>query len=164
MIDFNRIGNWQKRQIYEIAKTELSLQDLPMNLDELTELKDSSAFKIKQTRLAPYKIDVIADNLLEGIVILMDSDLIVIERTGYVLLDFLSDVGGLLEILIRSLTVVLSILNYDYVTDYIVSKLYIPKSDKENIKFEFEETNRLLHYAVSKFLPQKLVCCRKSPK
>lgn len=127
MLDFNKIGNWQKRQMYEVSKTELSLQDLPLNLDELTELNDPRVFKIRQTKITPYVVDVISDNLLEGIVVQMDSNLTVIERSGYVLLDFLSDVGGLLEILIRGLTVILSVWNFNYLNDYLVSKLFVPK-------------------------------------
>ena len=34
-------------------------------------------------------------NLIQGVRIQMDRDLIVVERTGYTILDILSDVGGL---------------------------------------------------------------------
>lgn len=37
----------QQEMVFEVQRTELQLQDLPINLDDLTELTDSSVFKVK---------------------------------------------------------------------------------------------------------------------
>ena len=42
------LGNWQSYQLLSVSKTELSLQDLAIDLDELTELQDSSVFRLKE--------------------------------------------------------------------------------------------------------------------
>lgn len=42
------IGDWQISYDFEVQKTELSLQDLPVNFDQITELKDSKSFKLGQ--------------------------------------------------------------------------------------------------------------------
>ena len=69
------LGSWQYRTEYSVSKTELSLQDLAVNLDEITELQDSSVFKLQPGKLVPEKSD---ENLVYGIYILMDFDLTVI--------------------------------------------------------------------------------------
>ena len=86
------MGSWQHRYRFDIQKTELSLQDLSIDMDELTELKDSSVFTVRQADLMPYGFD---DEVIQGIQIMMDLDLLVIQRSGYTVLDILSDVGGL---------------------------------------------------------------------
>ena len=43
------LGQWQTRQVFEVSKAELELQDLAMNMDEITELQDSSVFGLKPT-------------------------------------------------------------------------------------------------------------------
>ena len=42
------LGDWKNRKIFEVSQTELSLQDLAINLDEVTELQDSSLFQLKE--------------------------------------------------------------------------------------------------------------------
>ena len=42
------LANWQNRKIFEISQTELALQDLAINMDEVTELQDSSLFQLKE--------------------------------------------------------------------------------------------------------------------
>ena len=42
------LANWQNRKIFEISQTELALQDLAFNFDEVTELRDSSLFQLKE--------------------------------------------------------------------------------------------------------------------
>ena len=44
--DIIALGHWQNKIRYEISKAELSSQDLAINLDELTELQDSSIFNL----------------------------------------------------------------------------------------------------------------------
>ena len=42
------LGDWQSRQFFEISRTQLALQDLVFNLDEVTELEDSSVFRLSK--------------------------------------------------------------------------------------------------------------------
>ena len=91
-IDVVYMGSWQHRFQFYVQKTELSLQDLSIDLDELTELSDSSLFTVRPARLMPYGFD---DQVIQGIQIMMDLDLRVIQRSGYTVLDIMSDVGGL---------------------------------------------------------------------
>ena len=48
-------GDWQSRTMFEISKTELGLQDLAVNLDELTGLDDDTVFRLKQNDRIPFK-------------------------------------------------------------------------------------------------------------
>ena len=48
----------------------------------------------------------------------------VIERNGYTLLDMLSDIGGILGILKSLFSLILGVINYDFLNDTLVSKLY----------------------------------------
>ena len=63
------LGLWQTRQIFEVSKTELVLQDLAINLDDITGLEDSSTFRLQQGNLIPF---VNEQDLLVGVRILMD--------------------------------------------------------------------------------------------
>ena len=45
------------RKIFEVSQTELSLQDLAFNLDEVTELKDSSVFRLRELETVPSQFD-----------------------------------------------------------------------------------------------------------
>ena len=44
------LGDWQTRTDYKVVQTELALQDLAFNLDEITELQDSSVFTLQRGR------------------------------------------------------------------------------------------------------------------
>ena len=54
----------------------------------------------------------------------MSLDLTLIERTGYTLLDILSDVGGLMGILFSGITLLLEIINYNHLNYFLISKLF----------------------------------------
>lgn len=41
--------------VYHVKRTELILQDLHVNFDELTELQDSSVFKLEKTFVRPFE-------------------------------------------------------------------------------------------------------------
>lgn len=101
------IGNWQSRLSYLILKTELEVQDLPVNLDEITLLKDSSVFRIAEQKFMPSFIE---PNLVQGVEFSMSKDSFVITRTGYTVLDILSDVGGLQGILLTVMPIFLNML------------------------------------------------------
>ena len=65
----------------------------------------------------------------------MDMDLAVIERTGYTILDILSDIGGLQGILISGISFFLGILNHNYLDNYLVTKLYSDEKSKDFTTF-----------------------------
>ena len=54
----------------------------------------------------------------------MSLDQTLIERSGYTVLDLLSDVGGLQGILIYAISLLLSILNHNHLENYMASKLF----------------------------------------
>lgn len=47
-IDWHNVGNWGTRVQYLVTKTEVFLQDIMVNLDELTELEDATVFEVTQ--------------------------------------------------------------------------------------------------------------------
>ena len=55
------------------------------------------------------------------------------ERTIITLLDVLSDIGGLVEVMFVASSLVLSVLNYKHMTSYMASQLFrfAPKGDTE---------------------------------
>lgn len=105
--------------------TELVLQDLPWNLDELTELRDTSIFRLEKLSPTPAFLD---KNLLQGIQIELSPNLVLIERTGYTLFDFLSDVGGLQGILFSAFNAMIGVLNYGHFEVYVLSSLFKPST------------------------------------
>ena len=60
----------------------------------------------------------------------MSLDLTVVERTGYTVLDILADVGGLQGFLVSGIAGLLSVLNHNYLDNYLVSRLFTYKSAK----------------------------------
>ena len=54
----------------------------------------------------------------------MSLDRRVVERTGYTVLELLSDIGGVQAILISALSLLLNIWNYNYLQDYMASNLF----------------------------------------
>ena len=91
------------------------------NLDEVTELNDSSIFRLERDKIW---LGYSEKDLLLGFSIQMNLDQILIGRTGYTILDVLSDVGGLQGILISGISVFLSIVNRNVLDSYLVSKLF----------------------------------------
>ena len=75
-----------------MTQSELELQDLIINANDVTLLNDSSVFNLEKKPTIPYLEE---STLLQGIQIDMDPDLTIIERNGYTVLDILSDVGGI---------------------------------------------------------------------
>ena len=47
----------QEGIVFDIVRTRVELQDLFVNLDEITELEDTSVFQIKYTINRPYEAD-----------------------------------------------------------------------------------------------------------
>ena len=72
--------------------TEVSLQDMVVNLDDLTRISNDNIFEIEkiQTRTYEKDYDVQMDVTVE-----MNLSVNNVERAGYNFLDLLSDIGGI---------------------------------------------------------------------
>ena len=86
----------------------------------------------------------------------MSMDQTLIERSGYTVLDVLSDMGGLQGILVSGMSLILSILNHKFLDNYLISKLF----QFEEIALKVSQTESIKEFCLEKCLPRKLVCCR----
>ena len=77
---------------FQVRRTELNLQDLAINLDEVTLLQNSQVFTLKNVGTDPFEAD---ESLVAMISIHGYDNLQVIERSNYTVLDLLGDIGGL---------------------------------------------------------------------
>ena len=78
-------------------------------LDDVTLLNDSQVFSLEDAGSYPYELDgVVASISIQG-----NSDLKVIERSNYSVLDLLGDIGGLESMLFSLVALLLSVLNYN---------------------------------------------------
>ena len=68
------------------------MQDLAVDLDELTELEDSSVFKLEQKNSRPFERE---PTFIIGLAFEMNYDLNVVSRNTYNIFDLLSDIGGI---------------------------------------------------------------------
>ena len=95
-------------------------------------------------------------SIAAGLYLMMNLDVVTITRTGYTVLDLLSDVGGIESILISGLNFLLAIWNYNNFDSHLASKLYKPKDSKVFVP------SKLVHVKefFMDFLHRKLVCCR----
>ena len=128
-----------------------------INLDEVTELNDSSIFRLERDKIW---LSYSEKELLLGFSIQMNLDQILIGRTGYTILDVLSDVGGLQSILISGISLLLSILNHNFLDSYLVSKLFNFSQDPVGPSTSSSsKMKRIKLYCISKLLPKYLLCC-----
>lgn len=107
---------------FKVSKTQLFLQDYDIDLDDLTEIYDSSVFEIEPLPVRSYEKDYIVQM---DISIEMNLDLQTLARTGYTVLDVLSDVGGIQSLLMSALGLLLGVLNYNNFDNYMASRLYM---------------------------------------
>ena len=108
-------------QEFKVKQTDIFLQDLALNLDSLTLFDDQTPFLL--TRQPASLIDSYYTVCRLGLTLSMD--LKVVERAGYTILDLLSDVGGIAGILFRGSGALLTfILNKNYISNFLVTKLY----------------------------------------
>ena len=49
------LGDWHHRQNFELSKTELTLQDLAISLDDITSINDDSLFRLKESKSIPFR-------------------------------------------------------------------------------------------------------------
>ena len=102
--------------------TQLELQDLALNLDSITQLEDSSVFKLEP--LFPRSAEIEGPYLVAQVSFEMNLDVVRIARDGYTVIDMLSDIGGMEAIIISGITIFLSFWNYKHFDSYMASNLY----------------------------------------
>ena len=100
-----------------------------------------------------------------------NMDLIVISRDGYSLLDWISDIGGIQGILISTVAILLGFWNYNYLDNFIVSKLYrLEKRAIKNQRTEKDDHTEVMTINLFSGLgdyfcdlfPTRIQCCRSS--
>ena len=113
--------------------SELQLQDLALNLDSITELEDSSVFKIDS--LSPRSAEYGGSTLVTEMSFQINFDVIKLQRDGYTLIDMMSDIGGMESILISGISLFLSLWNYKQFDSHMASNLYKLVGDDKNSYF-----------------------------
>ena len=99
----------------------MELQDEIVHLDDITKIEDDSIFKLE--KLASYSYE--KDSIVQmDITIEMNLDQGFIERTGYNILDVLSDIGGIWATLLYGLGTLLGFWNYKHFDNFMASKLF----------------------------------------
>lgn len=121
-LDWLRVITKQQQNLtYQIQKTRLQLQDLMIDLDQITELEDSSVFSMEKQ---PIEFVDKGPELVLMFSIQMQMDQVNIGRVGYNVIDMLSDIGGIQSIILTTFALVLSILNHNYFDNYMAQRLY----------------------------------------
>lgn len=111
----------QLRYPHQISMTQLSSQDEAINMDEFTEMRDTRIFKLNRLPQIPAENH---DWTQMEISIEMNLDVTMVSRSYYSLLDVLSDIGGILQVLLTSITFSLIILNYQHIDNFLVTSLF----------------------------------------
>ena len=94
-------------------------------MDDLTELEDSSVFRLQQSHNRPDAIKGRGlDQNLMTISIEMSMTLTVIERTGDTLLDIFSAIGGLEVALFSFFSLAIRLLNLNSLRSYLTDQLF----------------------------------------
>ena len=128
------------------------------NFDTITELEDSSIFKLDmlQARANEYN----GPGEVLSLSFEMNLDLLFVSRDGYTAIDALSDIGGIESIIISGITIFLSVWNYKHFDKYMASHLYKFKGgDTPDKYFEVSKISNIKFYCLD-LLPSKCVCCR----
>lgn len=101
----------QTEMPFKITRTEVQLQDMAVNFDDLTELLDDGVFKLELQQPRPYER--FKDTVM-AVSFEVNPDLPVLTRNNYTILDVCSDVGGLAEVVYRLIGLILAMLNYQH--------------------------------------------------
>ena len=111
-VDWIRVGvTHQWEQPYSVRRTKLLLQDLHIDLDQLTELEDLTVFKLEKL---PPQVKEDKEEMIQMMSFEMDMDMLKIVRVSYTFIDMLSDIGGIQSIILSTFVLVLSVLNHNY--------------------------------------------------
>ena len=146
---------------FQVARTLLNLQDKFINLDEITELEDSGMFNLKQAPSKPFEFNEID---MQAVSFQINLDMTIIDREIISVLDVLSDIGGLDGTLVLIVGLLLSILNYNAIGNYMVANLYkASESGGKVSKFKRALCCNLDEYFFD-LIPSCCLCCRMSRK
>ena len=140
--------------------THLELQDKDLNLDALTVIEDETVFKVEAMAVRTYEKDV---NVQMDISVEVNLDLEVLSRSGYTFIDVLSDIGGIQGLLITTIAIFLSFLNYKHFDTYMASQLFKLRIAEGRSAENISPTRFLnLYEYVVDLIPSCLLCCRKT--
>ena len=116
---------------FMVSTTQLILQDEFLNLDDLTELNDASVFRLDSMPVRSYEkdYDTVTDITFE-----MNVNQKVIARSGYTVLDFLGDVGGLNGLLTSTVALFFSFWHFNRFDNFMVQRLYRAKPKSADSK------------------------------
>ena len=107
--------------MYDFEVTQVLLQDKPINYGSATEHDSDEIFRLKESYIKTVKRD--PDQLMD-LYFQVDYNKTVIEREIYTILDFLSDIGGIIEMFIKSFGLILAIIHNRYPEVFAASRLY----------------------------------------
>ena len=110
---------------------------MPINLDELTALIDSSVFKFDRLINRPNELD---ESFVGGFAIEMDLSQRTLKRITYSLLDAFAEIGGLSKLLNTTMSFLAFILSYERIEAFLASRLYKIKPLQSGSK----EPNRII--------------------
>ena len=139
------------------------LQDELINLDDLTELEDTTVFQLEQLPNKSYEKDY---DVQVDITIEMNLNQLVIVREGYTIFDFLSDIGGMQGILISFAAIFLGVWNYHFMDNFLVTRLYrlgqikLQRTSEEFGKQQLVLTNSSLRSICDYFCEKLPSCCQ----
>ena len=153
----------QLQRKLEVQRTELKLQDLVVDLDEITELTNSQVFSLKDVGTIPYEYD----NTVFSVLIGGSNDQLVIERSNYSVFDLLGDIGGLESIIFSFVTLMLSALNYNHLDNELVSRLFrFKNSSQSGDDSQFYKVTRTWNVCnlFMDCIPTFCLCCAKSKR
>ena len=77
---------------YKVSKSHVFLQDKEIDLNQITLQDDNTVFKVEPLPIRSQEKDL---NVQMEIQVEMNLDLAQLERSGYTIIDVLSDVGGI---------------------------------------------------------------------
>ena len=97
------------------------MQDVPIDLDELTELVDSSAFKLEQVQMRPFEW---SPATVMALSIEMRLDQLVISRETVTVMDVMADIGGFAVVLTVVAGVILHLLDQGHVSNVLATQLF----------------------------------------
>ena len=101
------------------------MQDQLFNFGDLTKEIDHDVFEINPLPGASYEKN---DGTQFDITFERDLDLKLVKRSGYTILDLISNVGGLRTLMSFGFTVLMSYWNFNSSANHMVSRLFLYKS------------------------------------
>ena len=138
-----------------------------INLDDLTELEDTSVFEFLIQPFKSYEKDY---DVQVDVTIEMELNMRVVAREGYTFLDYLSDIGGMQGMIASFIAAFVVFWNYNNFANYMVQRLYkIEKKDaKKKVYTNYDDRSEFIYPccmsnardAICDILPSCLQCCR----